>query len=181
MDEMSRRQFMEVVAASAAAGIVLPASASTPAVTAASDALSASQMDALTAMLDRLIPADGQMPAAGALGIAAFIQAAVAAAPHFRSHIDVALAAAAEVQTSPESGADPGQQLDVVLQRLERDQHESFDLLLQAAYTGYYSHPKVLAALRWVDPSDESQHQLPPFDATLLAAVRRRAGIPDIA
>jgi hypothetical protein len=175
MDDISRRQFMEVVAASAAAGVVLPGSASAP----ASDVLSASQTGTLTAILNRLIPPAGNMPGAGDLGIAAFIQAAVAAAPHLRHHIELALTAASEVQASAQT-EDHGRQLDAVLQRLEREQNESFDLLLQAAYTGYYSHPKVLAALRWVDPSDESQIQPPPFDVTLLAAVRRRAGLPDI-
>jgi hypothetical protein len=174
MDDISRRQFMEVVAASAAAGVVLPGSASAP----ASEVLSAGQTDTLTAILNRLIPPAGNMPAAGDLGIAAFIRAAVAAAPHLGHHIELALTAASEVHASAQT-EDHGRQLDAVLQRLEREQNESFDLLLQAAYTGYYSHPKVLAALHWVDPS-ESGHQMPPFDVTLLAAVRRRAGLPDI-
>jgi gluconate 2-dehydrogenase subunit 3-like protein len=178
MDEISRRQFMEVVAASAAAGIVLPTAISGASPDAAG--LPADQIAVLTAVLNRLIPATRDVPGAGDLGIAAFIQAAAAAAPHIRPHIDAILTAASEAQPAGLSPDDCGSELDTVLKRLERVQNESFDLLLQAAYTGYYSHPRVLSALQWVDPSDES-HQPPPFDVTLLAAVRRRAGLTDTA
>lgn len=169
--ELSRRRFLEVVAASAAAGIALPATGSSPAVVSAGTVLTSDEMNALTAVLNRLIPASGQMPGAGDLGIAVFIDRALSAAPHLKPHLASVLAATGRI----ESPAD----LDAVMQRLEHEQADSFDTLVQAAYTGYYSHADVLSALGWSDP-EESAHQLPPFDVTLLAAVRRRAGLPDI-
>jgi hypothetical protein len=60
-----------------------------------------------------------------------------------------------------------------VLSRAQREDPDTFDLLLQATYTGYYSHPDVQNALHWTDPVD-STLQTAPFDVRLLDGVLER-------
>ena len=60
------------------------------------------------------------------------------------------------------------------MRRLAADRPASFDVLLHAAYTGYYSNPSVLAASGWL-PAGSTPPE--PFDLTLLDAVRRRGPI----
>ena len=56
---------------------------------------------------------------------------------------------------------------------MEGAQPEAFDILVQATYTGYYSHPQVTAALG-VDAA-ALEHQFDRFDDTLLDELDRRA------
>ena len=118
----------------------------------------------LALVLDRLIPADGQMPAAGELGIAGVIEDAMGVAPHLRSHIARLFA------TLPDDvafGQWTPSEADAALGQLEASQRDSFDILLQAAYVGYYGHPTIQNLLGWVDPVDTG-YQAPQFDATSL-------------
>src|SRR5262245_61561481 len=80
---ISRRAFIQgVIAASAVSGVAAFAEpgAWTPGQPAS--VLTADQMHALTVILNRLIPSEGAMPAAGAVGVAGFIDMALDAAPH---------------------------------------------------------------------------------------------------
>ena len=63
---------------------------------------------------------------------------------------------------------------DKRLRRLASDRAESFEILLHAAYTGYYSDADVLGAAGW-RPAGGAPPE--PFDPTLLDAVRKRGPI----
>jgi len=129
--------------------------------------LSAEQSNVLTAVLNRLVPAEGQMPGAGDVGIAHFIDGVLGDAPHLRQPI---LDVLGEVHVS-QPGSDT--ELDDVLGRIQRDQEASFLVLLDATYTGYYSNLQVLQAIGWVPPADacgDSEF----FDVALLDEVRQR-------
>lgn len=129
--------------------------------------LSAEQSNVLTAVLNRLVPAEGKMPGAGDVGIAHFIDGVLGDAPHLRQPIFDVLG---EVHVS-QPGSDT--ELDDVLGRIQRDQEESFLVLLDATYTGYYNNPQVLQAIGWVPPADtcaDSEF----FDVALLDEVRQR-------
>src|SRR5438128_981274 len=85
---ISRRAFIQgVIAASAATGVVALAEPGAAVPQSAGAVLTAEQASRLTLVLDRLIPADGPMPAAGALGIGGFIDKALVAAPNLRPQI----------------------------------------------------------------------------------------------
>ena len=147
---VSRRAFMQgVITASAAAGTVgLPTSAAavsptTPGTT-LTKILTEDQSRALPTVLNLLIPAEGALPGAGALGVAAFIEKALAAGPHLRRHIVGVMSALPDSVTL---GTLTAEQVEGLLRRIEQAMPESFDILLQATYTGYYSHPQVVAAL----------------------------------
>jgi hypothetical protein len=167
-ETVSRRRFIQgVIAASAAAGI---GALSTATAGTAPQVLTADQSRVLASVLNHLIPANGVMPAAGDLGIAGFIDRVLDKAPHLRDPI-VGLLAALPNQDVFTRLSDV--QVDGLLHRLEQEQNESFDILLQATYTGYYSHPQVLATIGWVD-AHESTHELVRFDEALLDEVRKR-------
>ncbi len=127
----------------------------------------------LAAVLNRIIPANEVMPGAGDVGVAHFIDAVLVDAPHLRRHI---IGFLTEVEAQGGSSRLSAAELDEMLQRMSQDRKESFDLLLQAANTGYYSEPQVLAAIGWVD-STQSSTRPEPFDGKLLEGVRKRGPI----
>jgi Gluconate 2-dehydrogenase subunit 3 len=151
---ISRREFIRTaVAASAVATVAASSSAAAVTATASnvSSQLSAGQHRVLELLLNRLIPAEGAMPAAGDLGIVSFIDTALDAAPHLRPHVMEVLAALPEEDHFSRM---PDEAKDALLESVAKDHEQSFDLLLQATYTGYYSHAKVQQILGWVDPVD---------------------------
>ena len=188
---ISRRTFIEgVVAASAATGAVAAtarsAAGSAPAPTTdagdgarlagvAGDAapfevLTPEQGRLLTAVLDRIIPADGVMPAAGDAGVAGYVDRVLQDAPHLRRPVVDLL----DELRGCGFACLPGPERDERLRRLAADRPEPFDVLLHAAYAGYYSNPRVLTAAGWL-PAGSAPPE--PFDPTLLDAVRRRGPI----
>ena len=188
---VSRRKFIQgAVAASAAAGAAaLPTKAEGSAsptpmpdapdpVRAGEEArvykvLTPGQGRVLAAVLNRLIPANDVMPGAGDVGIARFIDEVLVDAPHLRRRA-IALLNEADAQEGF-AGLSEAEQ-DRRLQKIARHEKESFDWLLQAAYTGYYSEPQVLAAIEWGHKPD-SPGPTEPFDTRLLDAVRKRGPI----
>ena len=170
---ISRREFIQgaVVASAAVTVGALPVSTTAQGSAASvTTVLTADQSAVLTLVLDRLVPGDSAMPPAGQLGIAEFIDRALAAAPHLRRHVVGLLSKLPDEESVRQLS---GPELDDYLHRLEQSDAESFDILVQATYTGYYGHPKVLTVLGWNDPS-EPGHELAPFDVALLEDVRKR-------
>ena len=121
-------------------------------------------------LLNRLMPAEGVMPAAGDVRLAAFVERAVAVAPHLRRHVVAVLGALPDDEAL---AAVPDAKMDEILRRIEAEHRTAFAFLVQAAYAGYYEHPQVQAALGWAD------FEAPPapqaaFDLALLEPVRQR-------
>lgn len=185
---ISRRTFIEgVVAAStaagavaagarsAAAGALAPTAAAGGGAGVAADAaalevLTPAQGRVLAAVLNRLVPADGAMPGAGDAGVTGYIDQALLDAPHLRRQLVDLLDELRGCGFARLSGAAQ----DERLRRLAADRPAPFDVLLHAAYAGYYSNPSVLTAARWQPPGSAPPE---PFDQTLLDAVRRRGPI----
>ena len=185
---ISRRTFIEgVVAASTAAGAVAvdarSAAAGPPPATAdagggapvagdapALEVLTPEQGRLLAAVLNRLVPAAGAMPAAGDAGVLGYIDQALLDAPQLRRPVIDLLDELRACGFARLSGAAQ----DERLRRLAADRPASFDVLLHAAYAGYYSNPSVLTAAGWL-PAGSTPPE--PFDQTLLDAVRKRGPI----
>ena len=185
---ISRRTFIEgVVAASTAAGAVAVGArsaaagalaptadggggAGVAADAAALEVLTPAQGRVLAAVLNRLVPADGAMPGAGDAGVTGYIDQALLDAPHLRRPlVDLLdeLRGCGFVRL-------PGAAQDERLCRLAADRPASFEALLHAAYTGYYSNPSVLTAAGWLPAGGAAPE---PFDLTRLDAVRKRGPI----
>ena len=178
---ISRREFIQgAVAVSAAAGAAaVPAKAGggpspEPALdTSAYEVLTPEQGRVLAAVLNRIVPATDVTPGAGDVGIARFVDGVLVDAPHLRPRI-----------TSLLRAADAGERFaslreaeqDARLRGISRREKASFDTLLRAAYTGYYSEPRVLAAIGRGSRSDP-RGPTASFDTRLLDAVRKRGPI----
>lgn len=119
----------------------------------------------LAAVLDRLVPANGDLAGAGGLGLAGQIPA-VAAAPVLAAlpagfaGLDAAAATAA-------------------LQAIEAAQPAAFTELLRFTYIAYYRDPRVLARIEQATgyanrPPQPLGYTLEPLDPTLLDVVKAR-------
>ena len=188
--DVSRRTFLQsVIVASAATGAVatLPgaAAASIPTATAlAGTDLVAAAAGAFLIFTDdeaalfsrvanRLIPAQGAMPAAGEIGLATFVDGVLADASHLRQPI---LDVLHLVRRADEDAVGTDEALDAVLTRIEAAHPEAFTRMIEAVYTGYYSHPDVLQALGWEHPGEVADTS-ETLDARLLEDVVNRGPI----
>jgi hypothetical protein len=127
----------------------------------------------LAAVLNRIIPANDVMPGAGDVGVARFIDGVLVDAPHMRPRV-IALLNEADARERF-AGLSEAEQY-AWLREMGRYEKETFDTLLRAAYTGYYSEPRVLAAIGR-DTRADSPGPTEPFDTSRLDAVRRRGPI----
>ena len=169
---VSRRTFIQgVLVASAATSVGALGPSSMPSAESATTVLTLDQTNALTLVLNRLIPAEGVMPAAGTLGIAGFIDKAIAAAEHLRRPILGVLAA---LPAGDDLATMNAEALDARLSSIEQADPQAFDLLLQATYTGYYRHPRVLEALGGVESDAEGELQLDRFQPALVKQLETR-------
>jgi hypothetical protein len=128
----------------------------------------------LDAILDLLIPAraDGKVPSAGGLGVAAFVRA--------QGSGDPALTA---LLTRADACQKRGEPMDAALvQQLELEMPDAFATLLRLTYMGYYSQADVRAALglsaapvhpKGYDVASESE----AFIADLVEPVKARGGM----
>ncbi len=176
---ISRRQFIQgavVVASVATTGASALTTAPETAVpaTLVTKVLTLEERSVLTAVLNRIIPADGVMPGAGDVGVVNFIDDALVAAPHLRAPV-VGLLTKLQILGGSTDVSEAA--LEDLLHRIEQEDSDSFDLLVQATYTGYYGHPRVLDALGWMPP-EQVVSELQPFDVTLLEGVRKRGPVP---
>ena len=111
--------------------------------------LSQSQHSLATAVLDRLIPRQSEMPGAGEVGTADYIDGIAAGSAQLARLFsgglqDIEIAAA---RLGSEFEELNGDQQDDVLRGVESDNPNFFDLLVRHTYNGYYSNPKVVELL----------------------------------
>ena len=143
--------------------------------------LTESQRCNLNALLDVLVPAWGDVfPAAGALGVAAFIEARLA---DTRGFAQVALSvlsrvatlvSAAGMQTLDELA--PAERVALV-RRVEAEDPMTFLTFLTQVYMGYYTNPTIPPKLGFPDrPPQPLGHKIAEDDNLdeLLAPVRQR-------
>ena len=114
-----------------------------------------SQRQLLNAVLNRIVPAQGDRPSAGDLGIAAFVEQAAARTPGltrmFNEGLNTILVAASKSQPGGFLAMADAEQDDTLLQ-IESSSPEFFDQLVQQAYNGYYISTQVFDAIGY-DPS----------------------------
>jgi hypothetical protein len=134
----------------------------------------------LTLLLDELIPpsGDGRLPSAGALGVAADVEAAVKATPTLAPVIEgglTALEGLSRARSAGGFGALSGAERVAVLHELEGADPVFVPTLMMLAYVGYYGNDRVVAMLK---PDANAPHprgyEVEPDDAALLDPVRSR-------
>lgn len=141
------------------------------------------QARTLAGILDHVIPpsADGRLPGAGSLGMAAQVAEAMRRAPEMELAVlpalDDADAQARERHGRAFADLAPDQQRTLV-ETLESTHPALMPTLAFHAYVAYYQHPRVLAALGLeARPPHPTGYEMAPNDLGLLDAVRRRGKI----
>lgn len=134
------------------------------------------QAPTLRAVLNSLVPPVEDLPGAGDLGLVSYVDRAMADAPHLRRHI-LGILDQLEIdcqRTRQQDFADlPDAARADMLRQCEQGNSEGFNTMVEAAYVGYYSHPRILDALGAMAPSEAESH-LRPFDPQLLENVINR-------
>jgi hypothetical protein len=130
----------------------------------------------LRLVLDRLVPADAGFPAAGDLGLAAHLESVAGATPVARRAFVEGLrqiAMAAERLRPDGFAALTGDQQDSVLQGIEKERPEFFEMLVRQTYAGYHSHATVLRLLGEEGPPQPRGHRIDPFPLGAVDRVRQ--------
>lgn len=114
----------------------------------------------LAAVLDLMLPGGDGFPAASDIGLADWL----AGRPEFAGAVQDVLALCPDVPN------------ETALAAAERTAPTEFGRLQVGAYSGYYTHPKVLAVIERetgysARPPQPDGYILPPFDMALLARV----------
>lgn len=125
----------------------------------------------LSAVLDRLIPAEGAYPA-GAVAVDHVLRVLDRDATTLAAFAEGLAVIAAEAGAAG-FAALPDDEKDEALRRVEAAHPAFFDLLIIHTYGGYYSHPAALTALG-LDPSPPHPrgYILEPTDWSILDRVR---------
>lgn len=145
------------------------------------DPFTPAQQRLLAHVLDDLLPPrpDGRLPGAGALGVAAHLDAALDALPGLKQMVAQSLAALDALARQRDPGGMDALAPDercAVLAALAAGDDALPPILAIHAYGGYYQHPRVLAALGLEPRSPHPQgYAMPASDLdALLAPVRAR-------
>ena len=134
------------------------------------------QRATLVATLNRLVPARDALPGAGDLGVAVTIEQAMAEAPSLRRTLLGVLRAIEHSGGERDFAALSGEEQDACLRSVEQTNPDSFTLLVEHTYRGYYVLPTVQRALGLSgNPPQPEGYHLAPFDPALLAKQRQRA------
>ena len=140
--------------------------------------LSDAQRSLLSAVLNQIVPASGDMPAAGNLGIPGFVESVAAGSTGKRRLLMDGLVRI-ELAASERGGAfaalaEPAQV--EALQSVAASSPEFFQELVTQTYRGYYTNETVCGALGYRPPNREDYDPL-PFDESLLEPVQQRGQI----
>lgn len=136
------------------------------------------QRPLLTSILNRIIPAGGEFPGAGDLGVATYLDAAIAPSPDLKRLFTQGLAQieiVCRVQYTRAFTELSESEQDAILRHAESTDPEFFGALILHTYSGYYTNPKVipLLGLEGLPPQPRGYH-LEPLDPHLLDRVRQR-------
>ena len=137
--------------------------------------LDRAQRSLLAAVLNRIVPAEGAMPAAGDLGIAAFVESVAAGSSAARRQLLDGLTRielTAGAQGSSFGVLSPEAQVDV-LQTVAAASPAFFQELVTQTYRGYYTNESVCDLLSYRAPNRADYRPI-PFDESLLEPVRQR-------
>jgi hypothetical protein len=140
------------------------------------EAFTAAERELLRLVLNRLVPAEGGFPAAGDLGIGAYLEEEAAAAAESRGLFVEGLrriAIAGERVRPAGFGSLTGDEQDSVLRRVEGEETAFFEVLVRQTYSGYYSHPSVLGLLGVDRPPQPHGYRVDPFPRGLVERVGR--------
>ncbi|MFB3097318.1 MAG: gluconate 2-dehydrogenase subunit 3 family protein [Dehalococcoidia bacterium] len=138
--------------------------------------LTESQKDLLVRAFNRIIPAEGDFPGAGDLGLADSLEQTIGRTQQSirmflegLAQIDITAVQEQGMEFSRLSGA--GQ--DSTLQSIEQSHPAFFNELRRQCYNGYYTHPLPQELIGYSRP-EPSEYRPTPFDESLLEPQKQR-------
>ena len=139
------------------------------------------QRGLMAAILDGIIPREGDFPGAGELGVADHIDETVAGSKDLKRLFAEGLKSVVSM-SHKEYGRDFGSlsadERVHVLEHIESDQPAFFEELIHHAYAGYYINPEVLRVKGLqLSPPMPKGYALEPFDLSLLESVKKRGQV----
>ena len=145
--------------------------------TTSSSFFSGAQIELVTEVLNRIIPASGKMPGAGEIAVD-YLDQVVGSSPRLKrifangvSRIEVG---ADRVYSQDFLGLS-GEQMDAVLRQVEADEEEFFDLLVRHTYNGYYTDGRIIELLGLeARPPQPQGHRVDQGIITLIENVKNR-------
>ena len=138
--------------------------------------LTSSQRELLAAVLDRIVPPQGNMPGAGALGLSVFLENVAGQTPDRRRLLNDGLACiglAASRRTSVGFDRLDADGQDAILREVAEQHPVFFDLLVRQCYNGYYTNPDVQEMVGHHRPNP-AEYSFQPLNETLLEPQRQR-------
>jgi hypothetical protein len=136
-----------------------------------------SQEILLKDVINRIVPAEGEFPGAGDLGVVEYLDRVVAESPALTAFF---LPGLAHIEITANRTCGKGferlsaEERDQVLRQVEQERPNFFSALVQQTYNGYYTNP---AIYRMVGPESHDPQpktgQVRPFDPRLLDDVRK--------
>ena len=140
--------------------------------------MTSEQRQLLTGMMNRIIPEQGNMPGAGDLGLASFVEKAISSDVVLRRQIieglvetEIAARKAAGVDFC---GLDPDGQ-DSILRAMESTKPIFFGELVRQTYSGYYTNYRVFQSMDYAPPEPKPKGSPPELlDQKLLNKQRER-------
>ena len=130
----------------------------------------------LTAVLNRIIPADSDLPGAGDLGLSQFVASAAAGSP---ASVRLLTQGLRQIDIASPKGSSfidlsaKGQ--DTALKAVESSSPEFFQALVLQTYNGYYTHQQILEKIGYAPHAPQRGEQPELLDETLLDKQRERA------
>lgn len=143
--------------------------------TTTNEILSEEQRALLSAALNRIVPAQGEMPAAGDLGIGGFVETVAAGSSGKRRNLLdglVRIELAAAERGGAFTSLSAAEQTEA-LRAVAAAEPGFFQELVIQTYRGYYTNERVFERLSYRAPNRESYNPI-PFDESLLEPVRQR-------
>lgn len=160
-DDVSRRAFLGTAAVIVLAPVAEPGVA----------ALQQSALDRrlLRAAVDRIIPAQGRLPAASSIGAVDYVTSVARRDRDIRERLEKATGALGD------GFADRAEAAQVAaLEQLEKTEPAAFGALRDVVYEAYYTHPRVWALIGYdFRTGPKKTASLDDFDPALLARVRQ--------
>ena len=137
------------------------------------------QKDLLSSVLNRLIPPEGQLPGAGDLGLAGFLEKVIEGQVQLNRLFNdglaqIEIAAGIREPSGFQALNDDGK--DAALKQVEASHPEFFDELVRQTYNGYYTNPSIFQLIGYSErPTQGTNGSLELLDESLLDQQRKRA------
>ena len=135
------------------------------------------QRETLTVLLDRLVPPRGEMPGAGQIGVADYVESVSRGSPRVARTLLDTLKQVDAVAGSRHQKAFrnlSGPQQDDVIKELGRGSPDLFRQFVGHTYSGYYTNPEVVGRLGAdAGPPQPRGFPIKPFDPSIVDQVRK--------